>query len=69
MPPAMNSIRQMSWTCPKCLTRNTRSIPQNTEHGRLLAVRCENCRAEHLATAIVRPQPGGEPAIYGIAWV
>ena len=65
----MNATRQMNWTCPKCLVRNARSIPQDTAHGRLVAVRCSGCGAEHLATAIVRPQPGGEPAIYGVAWV
>ncbi len=65
----MNNHRQMNWTCPRCLTRNTRLIPQDTQHGRLLAVRCEGCEAEHLATAIVRPQPGREPAIYGVTWV
>ena len=65
----MITNRQMPWNCPKCHERNARSVPENTEHGRLLAVRCESCRTEHLATAIVRPQPGREPAIYGVAWV
>jgi len=66
----MNPIQLMHWTCPKCLTRNTRPIPGDTEHGRLLSVRCEGCRAEHVATAIVRPpRRGREPAIYGVAWV
>jgi hypothetical protein len=69
MSPAMNPTRQMNWTCPKCLVRNARPIPPDTEHGRLLAVRCAGCGAEHLATAIVRPQPGGEPAVYGVAWI
>ena len=61
--------RAMYWTCPRCLVRNTRLIPVDTPHGRLLSVRCDGCRAEHRATAIVRPQPGGEPAVYGVAWV
>jgi hypothetical protein len=65
----MNTTRQMRWTCPKCLTRNARTVPNDTEDGRLLTVRCGECRTEHLATAIVRPQPGREPAVYGIAWL
>ena len=69
MSPAMKPTRPMSWTCPRCLTRNTLLIPGDTAHGRLLAVRCEACKADQFATAIVRPQPGREPAVYGVAWV
>ena len=65
----MNSTRVMHWTCPRCLSRNSRLIPADTSHGKLLSVRCETCRADHHATAIVRPRPGQEPAVYGVAWV
>jgi hypothetical protein len=65
----MNPTRPMHWTCPRCLTRNTRPIPLDTPHGELLAVRCETCKAERFASAIVRRQPGREPAVYGVAWV
>ena len=65
----MNPTRVMHWTCPRCLTRNSRLIPADTNHGKLLAVRCESCREDRHATAIIRPQPGKEPAVYGVAWV
>jgi hypothetical protein len=66
----MDSIRTMSWTCPGCLARNTRPIADDTPHGKLLPVRCESCRTERFATAVLRPQPGQrEPVVYGVPWV
>lgn len=59
----------LDWTCPSCLTRNATIIDREGEAGRIVAVDCPGCRAQHRASVIFPRAQTGSPMAVGVVWI
>ena len=59
----------MDWTCPGCLARNATNIASDAEAGRIVAVDCPGCRAQHRASVVFPRAQAGAPGAVGVVWV
>ncbi len=59
----------LNWTCPGCLVRNATIIALDVEAGRIVAVDCPGCGAEHRASVIFPRAASGSSAAVGVVWI
>jgi ribosomal protein S27E len=59
----------LDWTCPGCLARNATIIAGDAEAGRIVAVDCPGCQAQHQASVVFPRAQGGAPMAVGVVWI
>ena len=66
---AQEDLMNLNWTCPGCLARNATIIARDAEAGRIVAVDCPGCGAEHRASVVFPRAQAGAPRAVGVVWV
>lgn len=59
----------MNWTCPGCLARNATTIARDAEAGRIVAVGCPGCGAQHQASVVFPRAQAGASIAVGVVWI
>jgi rubrerythrin len=67
--PAHEDPMNLNWTCPACLARNSTHIVGEARAGRIVAVDCPGCGAEHQASVVFPRAQAGAPRAVGVVWV
>ena len=67
---AVEDEMNMNWTCPNCQTRNATIIARDAEAGKIVAVDCPPCGAQHQASVVFpRSAKAGPLMAVGVIWV